>query len=465
MQNDRLEFYGGKLGNFIPIIIALVFVAFAALHQAKIEGYVMAFFIAIIISVLFAKNEKLYGKAIVKGLTKPMFAVISLAVLFAAIAGSLVSKSGLIQTLAVYVIQMGFTGKVFVASTFFITCIIAFSTGTSVGTYFVIGPILYPVGCMVGADPTFLIGSIVAGAAFGDNLAPISDTTIASATTQRMDLGGVVRSRLKYSIPVAIIAFILYLTLGSNNDVSSDLGKYMSMQPSPKTLLMLVTPIMIIVMCIKRKHLITAISYGIIAGVVVGLCSGIFKPTDLLQYPAPFKAEGILLSAIQGSLSTIALLMAIFPLLGIMEMSGAIESIANGINSFARGKVSAEVTIVGSIGLISIVTGVISVAILAVGELVNDLGEKYDLCGYRRANLMDCSGVTFGFLVPWTVHAIVPAMITSKTPIAVSPAVIPFHNFYSLTMLVMLIFAIITGYGRVTKPRKNQQSSENIYNI
>lgn len=464
MSHDKLQFYGGKFGNFIPLITALIFIVVAAVHQAKIEGYVIAFFIAIIVGVLFAKNEKAYGKAIVVGLTKPMFPVIALAILFASIAGALVSKSGLVQTLAVGVIEMGFTGRLFVASTFLITCIIGFSTGTSVGTYFVIGPILYPVGCMVGADPAFLIGSIVAGAAFGDNLAPISDTTIASATTQRVDLGGVVRSRLKYAIPVAIIAFILYLLVGSSNDVSSNFGEYVMIEPSPKTLFMLVVPITIIILCIKRKHLITAISYGIIVGILVGLVTGIFNLTDLLHFPAPFKAKGLLLEAIQGSFSTVALLMAIFPLLGIMEESGAIESIAKGINRFAQGKVSSEITIVGAVGLISMITGVISVAILAVGELVNDLGNKYELCGYRRANLMDCTGVSFCFLVPWTVHAIVPAMITSKTPVPVSPAVIPFHNFYSIVMLLMLVFAIGTGYGRKAN-FNSEQKEENIYNI
>ena len=34
------------------------------------------------------------------------------------------------------------------------------------------------------ADPVFLAGAILSGAIFGDNVGPISDTTIASATTQ-----------------------------------------------------------------------------------------------------------------------------------------------------------------------------------------------------------------------------------------------------------------------------------------
>jgi Na+/H+ antiporter NhaC len=459
-EKGELSFYFGKFGNFIPLIVALIFIAIAAVNQAKIEGYVIAFFMAIVIGVLFAKNQKEYGEAIVNGLTKPMFAVIGLAVILASVGGSLVSKSGLIQTLAIYVINMGFTGRLFVAATFVITCIISFSTGTSVGTYFVIGPILYPVGCLVGADPAFLIGAIVAGAAFGDNLAPISDTTIASSQTQGMDIGGVVRSRMKYSLPVALVSFILYLLIGSTGEVSADLGKFSSMQASPITLLMLIVPVVIITLCLQRKHLITALAYGIISGLVMGLISGIFKPADFLAFPAAFQVKGLIVDSITGSLATVALLIVIFPLLGIMEKNGAIKDIAKSFGRFAKSRGGAEATIVGSVGLLSIITGVISVAILAVGELVNDLGKQFGIHGYRRANLMDCAGVTFGFIVPWTVHAIVPSMITSSVEIegavTIPPATIPFHNFYSWIMLVLLIIAVTTGYGRENKVDINE---------
>lgn len=40
--------------------------------------------------------------------------------------------------------------------------------------------------------------AVLAGAAFGDNLSPISDTTIASAYTQDATMGDVVRRRLPW---------------------------------------------------------------------------------------------------------------------------------------------------------------------------------------------------------------------------------------------------------------------------
>ena len=190
---QKLEFRFGGVGRIIPIITAAIIILFAAFHQSNVNGYVAAFFAAIIVGVLFAKDGKAYGEAIVYGLSKPMFGVIVLAVILAAVSGKLIAGSGLIQTLAYYVINAGFSGRMFVAALFIITCILAFSTGTSVGSYFVVIPILYPVGILAGIAPEYLIGAIVSGAAFGDNLGPISDTTIASSGTQKAELGRVVK--------------------------------------------------------------------------------------------------------------------------------------------------------------------------------------------------------------------------------------------------------------------------------
>ena len=152
-------------------------------------------------------------------------------------------------------------------------------------------------------------------------------------------------------------------------------------------------------------------------------------------------------------MSTVAFLIVMFPFLSIMEESGSLDRLGQALSKFAKGPRSVETITVASMGILSMVTGVISVAMLSVGEIIKNLGEKFNVDGYRRANLMDCAGVTFCFIVPWTVHAIIPSMLaTNNSPeglgLQVSPLSVPMHNFYSWTMLVMLIFAIITGYGR-----------------
>lgn len=448
-KTKKIEFRFGKAGKLAPLVVAAAMILWAAFSQSNVNGYVLAFFAALVAGIIFAKDEKAYGEALVYGLSKPMFGTIVMAVILAAISGKLISASGAVQTIAVYVVAAGFTGKLFVAATFLITCLLAFATGTSVGTYFVVIPILFPVGVMAGAAPEFMIGAIVSGAAFGDNLGPISDTTIASSATQHADLGTVVKTRMRYSLPAALGALILFLLFSKTTDGSAAI-EAAGGTANPVSLVMLVIPVVIITLCLMRKHLITALSWGILAGIAAGLLSGIYTVDALISFPGGFSVSGAVIEAITGTAGTVAMLIAVFALLGVLECSGLFEDVGMLLSRFATKERSTEVTIVLSVGILSMVTGVISVAIVALGDLINEIGEKAGVNRYRRANLMDCTGCVFCFLAPWTVHCVIPAQQTAQfgKSFAVAPASIPFVNYYSICMLVMLVVAVVTGYGR-----------------
>lgn len=448
-ENGQVEFYFGMFGKLLPLLVAAVVIVIAAANQSNVNGYVVAFVLALVVGVVFAKNERAYGEAILYGLGKPIFGVIVLAVILAAISGKLISGSGVVQTIACYVVEAGFTGRLFVAAAFLITCLLAFSTGTSVGTYFVVIPILFPVGVMAGASPAYVLGAIVSGAAFGDNLGPISDTTIASSATQHADLGAVVKTRTRYSIPAALSALLLFLLFTKTTEQTPVLEGLEQTAKNPMSLVMLVVPLVIILLCLLKKHLITALAYGILAGMIVGVVSGIYKPSELISFPGGFTVEGLMISSITGTAGTVFMLIAVFALLGVMERSGLFEDVGRLLNRFAGSRRSTEAAIVLSVGVLSMVTGVISVAIAALGDLVDEIGTKAGINPCRRANLMDCTGCVFCFLAPWTVHCVIPAQQAAQfgEATAVAPASIPLVNFYSISMLVILLLAVFTGYG------------------
>ncbi len=452
-KGNKIEFRFGTAGKLAPLIVAVLMIGWAAFSQSNVNGYVLAFFAALVTGIIFAKDEKAYGQALVYGLGKPMFGVIVLAVILAAVSGKLISASGAVQTIAAYVVAAGFTGRLFVAAAFLITCLLAFATGTSVGTYFVVIPILFPVGVMAGAAPEFTIGAIVSGAAFGDNLGPISDTTIASSATQHADLGTVVKTRMRYSLPAASGALILFLLFSRTTDGGAAAAASDGVA-NPVSLVMLAVPAVIIVLCMMRKHLITALSFGILAGIAAGLLSGVYTMDQLISFPGGFSVSGAIIEAVTGTAGTVSMLIAVFALLGVLECGGLFEDVRGLLERFARRERGSEGTIILSVGILSMVTGVISVAIVALGDLINEIGEKTGVNRYRRENLMDCAGCVFCFLAPWTVHCVIPAQLSSQfgEGAAVAPASIPFVNYYSICMLVILIVAVITGYGR--KPPK-----------
>ena len=112
-RESKLQFRLGVFGKFVPIIVAVVFLVYAGIHQSNANGYIIAFFMAMIVGAVFTKTPDAYGEACVKGLTKPIFTIITMAIMLAAVCGKMVSGSGLIQTLAYYVIEAKFTGGMF----------------------------------------------------------------------------------------------------------------------------------------------------------------------------------------------------------------------------------------------------------------------------------------------------------------------------------------------------------------
>lgn len=103
--------------------------------------------------------------------------------------------------------------------TFVLACGIAFSTGTSWGTMSLVIPLtIQTLWAMLGDleaaakihDPIMVasIGSVLAGAIFGDHCSPISDTTVLSARASDCDLIAHVRTQIPYALVVGTISIL-----------------------------------------------------------------------------------------------------------------------------------------------------------------------------------------------------------------------------------------------------------------
>lgn len=98
---------------------------------------------------------------------------------------------------------------------FLVACFLAFSTGTSWGTFGILIPIV--VNVFMDSNPQLMIISIsacMAGAVCGDHCSPISDTTIMASAGAQCDHVNHVSTQLPYVIVVAAISFITYIVAG-----------------------------------------------------------------------------------------------------------------------------------------------------------------------------------------------------------------------------------------------------------
>ncbi len=96
---------------------------------------------------------------------------------------------------------------------FIVSCVVAFSTGTSYGTSAIMIPIAFPLAWeAAGGEMSSLciatIAAVTSGSIFGDHCSPISDTTIMSSMGSAADLMDHARTQIPYAVTVAIVASI-----------------------------------------------------------------------------------------------------------------------------------------------------------------------------------------------------------------------------------------------------------------
>jgi len=103
---------------------------------------------------------------------------------------------------------------VFPAVIFIITSFIAFSTGTSFGTWGIMFPIAIPIASAMGVYLPPIIGALLSGGVFGDHCSPISDTTIVSSMASASDHIDHVRTQLPYALLAGTVSIVLFLIIG-----------------------------------------------------------------------------------------------------------------------------------------------------------------------------------------------------------------------------------------------------------
>lgn len=112
-------------------------------------------------------------------------------------------------------VAQAFIDPTLVAPVIFVTAsFIAFSTGTSWGTFAIMVPIAIPTAVAMDASLPLALAAVLSGGVFGDHSSPISDTTLVSSMAAASDHIDHVRTQLPYAAAAGIGAFILFTVAG-----------------------------------------------------------------------------------------------------------------------------------------------------------------------------------------------------------------------------------------------------------
>lgn len=457
MSSNKIEFHGGRLMVLIPAIVFLIIAVYLFIFQKAFDmtGLAMGGFLGVVIGSLLSKNSVDYWNGAISGIAAPLTGVLVCILVLAGVFSAMMKSGGIASGFVWLGTETGVTGAVFCTFTFVATAIIATATGTSIGTIFAAVPVFFAAGVQLGADPAMLAGAILSGAIFGDNLAPVSDVTIISASTQTYqhsgetaEVGGVVVSRSPYAIAAGLLTIPVYLLAGGSGNISAD-----TMENASTTgLVMLLPVIVLITVAIYNKNIFSALISGIVVGLIVGLCTDRIN-TDQILSVSDGHLQGILYSGVSDMAGTIMLCLSLFAVIGIFEKSGSMDAMTNKLlsgNESLTPRRAETILAVGALLCSTVFAGVTSAALILFGPIADKVGKSAQLHPFRRSHIISSMANSIPVVLPFSAFVFV-VMIAVKNQV-MGETITPFTLFYSAiypwTLFLVFTVSIISGWGR-----------------
>lgn len=462
-KTKKLEFYGGEWMSFIPFLVFVGMIILTTFYFGSISDgalWVPAFS-ALVVAFFFAKDKRKYADTIIDGMASREAIIPVVCWIFAGVFSRILRTSGLAGGIAGVAASMGVNSTIFLIISFIASAVFATASGTGFGTIAAGMGVIYPAGIALGAHPGLLAGTIVSGAAFGDNLAPVSDTTICSATSQGIDVPGVVRSRLKYALTAGIVAIIgfIFMSFQYTGTIStSSIVNY-----DPTTLIMLIPVAITIIVAVKTGDIIIATTIGIVLSSATAVFAGLIDfiqidPGAEVVKPALFKVfgegldrtvGGVIYIGINSMLQVSILAILLFGSIAIMRAGEGDKKLLQALGRIAKGPIGTEFTITGMIVALSAIMGLNAPAILAVGaSFAKPLSQKFGISPYRAANLMDATSCTLVYSLPWTPAIIYTIGFAKDSAHPLSALDVTPFVVYAYAMLAVMILSIFFGIGR-----------------
>lgn len=466
-NSKRLEFRMGDFGAFLPLITLLagiiILVATGWVHTKTLWVPCLA---GMFVAIILAKKPSEVSDAILDGMSRRMVAIMAMAWSLASIMGRLLRSTGLVDSLVWVGVNAGIGGGLLPLATFIIAALFSTATGTSGGSIAAIGPLMLPVGVGLGASPLVMIGSLMSGAFFGDNIAPISDTTIASAYTQGAEIKTVVQSRLKYAFVAAAFAAALFIIFGLSTRTGSSAAAELTREVSPRGLIMIIVPVVLIWMMYRGVHLVTALMIANAFGIVLGLVFGLMGPADVLYADVVArKFGGVLYTGINGMLPIIMFTMLLLGLVGVFDRAGLFQRILDGVGPLTKNVRNAELSVFVLTIIGNIITAGSARSIVAFGPIAKEIGDRHNLAPKRNANIMDALATGTIMFVPYNPGVMACLGIAISTGIVAEDfnmfQAMPFF-FHGMGLFVVMLIAILTGWGREFKDEEAKKEQEHI---
>ncbi len=386
----------------------------------------VAFLISSVYALLTVKgtmNERIaiFAKGAGNSTMVLMLAIFILAGAFAASAKTMGAVDATVNLALNYLPERFVLPGIFLAS-----CFISLSIGTSCGTIAALTPLAVGIAQQAEIDIPLMVGLVVGGTYFGDNLSFISDTTIVATQTQGCSMRDKFRVNIRIVAPVAILMLIIYYFLGENVSSpteNSDVNPW------------LVAPYLaVVVLAILGLNVLIVLAIGLALTGIIGMSMGNY---DLFGWFAAMN-EGMM-----GMSELIIMTILAGGMLEIIRYNGGIDLIIKALTRNIHGKRGGELSIAALTSLVNICTANNTVAIITAGPIAKDIAQRFRIDPRRSASILDTASCFTQGLLPYGAQVLIAAGLSQLNPIAIVP-----NLFYPMLIGLALLLAILSRYPR-----------------
>ena len=315
-------------------------------------------------------------------------------------------------------------GNMLLAGLFLAACFISLSVGTSVGTIVALTPIAAGVAQQTGTDIALMTAVVVGGSFFGDNLSFISDTTIVATSTQGCRLSDKFRVNSFIVVPAALVILIVYILMGSDVHAPQEIAAVQWVKVIPY--------LVVLVTAIFGMNVMAVLTLGIILTGIIGMLTGSF---DIFGW---MKAMG---DGIIGMGELIIITMMAGGMLELIKQQGGIDFIIQRMTRHIHGKRGAELSIGALVALVDVCTANNTVAIITVGGIAKQIGDRYGVDNKKAASILDTFSCFVQGLIPYGAQLLMAAGLATLNPVSIIP-----YLYYPFAIGIAALLSILFRY-------------------
>lgn len=449
------------------VTLSIIVLLFLSIFMLKVEPHI-PLIVSIIVLILFGIKKgysyEQLEKALMDGISYGLKPILILMVI-----GMLISAwmmSGTVPTL-MYIGFETISPTYFTLSVLLVTILVSTFTGSSFTTISTVGVALMGIAAGLGINPALAAGAVVSGAAFGDKMSPLSDTTNFAPGIVGVDLFTHIRHLLYTTVPALLITALLYWLIGIDTAGSSAAT---SMKDVKETLTThftisywtLLSPLFVIFLAVKRIPTVVTIIFGIFSALLTTFfVQGSMSLHTMISYlqkgyqltTGNEIVDGIVnRGGLLNMMPSVALIMIALAFGGLLRELQIIQTLIEKLTEHLqkRGHLIAS-TALSAIG-VNILTGEQYLSILLPGQTFKEYYEKAGLQLKNLSRTLEDAGTLVNPLIPWGVSGAFFAH-TLSVPV-VEYALFAF--FLTLSPLLTILFGYI-GFSVNSVNKKDTQ--------